>query len=454
MKQSYFTINKKRSIREAFVNINKNKSGIIFITNELDQVIGCATDGDIRDKLIKDVKINESISLCCNNNFVYVNENTDRESIIKKFDSEIKIIPVLDDNFKLIRVITPKDFPIDNESQVITRSKSPVRISFGGGGSDLTHYFNKNKGAVINATISLYSHASLQKRNDKKVIIFSTDLNSSLEANDLNDAISKKGPFGLILSLLKLINPDFGFELHLRSDYPMNSGLGGSAVILSAIIGCFNEFRIDKWNKFEIAEMAYQSERLMYNISGGWQDQYATVFGGINLIEFNRKNNIINSLRIGHETLLELKENLILFDTCLSHDSSGIHNDQKKELQSKKTINDLVKQNVDLTYSIRDSLIRGDLTKFGKQLHQGWMNKKQYSKKISNKKLDKIYNTAIENGALGGKLLGAGGGGFFLFYCDPMNRWEVVKSLNKIKARVVEFNFENEGLVSWKIRKK
>lgn len=454
MKQSYFTINKNRTIREAFVNINKNKSGIIFITNEQDQVIGCATDGDIRDKLLKGIKIDESISLCCNNNFVYVNENTERESIIKKFDSAVRTIPILDDNFKLIRVITPEDFPIDSESQVITRSKSPVRISFGGGGSDLTHYFNKNNGAVINATISLYSHASLQKRNDKKVIIFSSDLDSSIEANDLNDAIAKKGPFGLILSTLKLINPDFGFELHLRSDYPMNSGLGGSAVILSAVIGCFNEFRIDKWNKYEIAEMAYQSERLMYNISGGWQDQYATVFGGINLIEFKRNNNIINSLRIGYETLLELKENLILCDTCLSHDSSGIHDDQKKELESKEIINDLVKQNVDLTYSIRDSLIRGDLTKFGKQLDQGWRNKKQFSKKISNKKLDKIYNTAIENGALGGKLLGAGGGGFFIFYCDPMKRWEVVRSLNKIKAKVVEFNFENEGLVSWKIRKK
>jgi D-glycero-alpha-D-manno-heptose-7-phosphate kinase len=234
----------------------------------------------------------------------------------------------------------------------------------------------------------------------------------------------------------------------------MNSGLGGSAVILSAIIGCFNEFRIDKWNKYEIAEMAYQSERLMYNISGGWQDQYATVFGGINLIEFKKDKNIINSLRIDDEIILELKENLILCDTRISHNSSGIHDDQKKELENKDGITDLVRQNVDLTYSIRDSLVKGDLSKFGEQLNQGWRNKKQFSKKISNQKLDEIYNIAIDNGALGGKLLGAGGGGFFLFYCDPMKRWNVVKSLIKIKAKVVEFNFETKGLISWKIRKK
>jgi len=454
MKQSYFTINKTSTIRDAFVCINNNKLGIVFITNNQNQVIGCATDGDIRAKLLEGINLDDSINLCYNDDFIYVNENTERELIIKKFDSSIKAIPLLNDNLELIRLLTPQDFPINKENQVITRAKSPVRISFGGGGSDLTHYFYKNNGAVINATISLYSHATLQKRIDDKIIIFSSDLDSSFKANNLKDAIGKKSSFGLILSILELINPDFGFELHLRSDYPMNSGLGGSAVILSAVIGCFNEFRIDKWSKYEIAEMAYQSERVMYNISGGWQDQYATVFGGINLIEFKKESNIINSLRIDDETLLELKENLILCDTCSSHNSSGIHDDQKKELKNKKEINDLVKLNVYLTYAIRDSLIKGNLPKLGKQLDQGWKNKKKYSKKISNEKLDKIYSTAITNGALGGKLLGAGGGGFFLFYCDPTKRLDVVKKLIDLKTKIVEFNFETEGLISWKVRKK
>ena len=454
MKQTYFTINKTSTIRKAFVYINNNQLGIIFVTNKQNQVIGCATDGDIRSKLLEGIKLDDSINLCCNKDFVYVDEYTERELIIKKFDSSIKTIPLLNDNFELIKVLTPKDFPIDEENQVIARAKSPVRVSFGGGGSDLTHYFNENNGAVINATISLYSHATLQKRKDNKILIFSSDLDSSLEADNLKDAITRNGPFGLILSILELISPDFGFELYLRSDYRMNSGLGGSAVILSAIIGCFNEFRIDKWSKYEIAEMAYQSERVMYNISGGWQDQYATVFGGINLIEFKKENNLINSLRIDNEILLELKENLILCDSCSTHNSSGIHDDQKKELKNNKEINDLVRLNVDLTYAIRDSLIKGDLPKLGKQLDQGWKNKKKYSKKISNKRLDNIYDTAIYNGALGGKLLGAGGGGFFLFYCDPIKRLNVIKSLVDIKTQIIEFDFETEGLTSWKVRKK
>jgi len=454
MKKTYFTLNNNSTIRQCLSYIEKNKLGIIFLTNSKNEVVGCATDGDIRTKLLNGVRLDDCIKLCYNKNFVHVDANTDREQIIKKFDSSIKIIPVLDENFHLIELLTPNDFPLKKENYVISRAKSPVRISFGGGGSDLTHYFINNKAAVINATISLYSHATLQKRNDKKIIIFSTDLASSFEADNFKKAVSdKKNKFGLILSIINLIKPDFGFELYLRSDYPMNSGLGGSAAVISSIIGCFNEFRIDKWNKYEIAEMAYQSERIIYKISGGWQDQYATVFGGINLIEFNKGKNIINSLRIEEDILLELRENLILCDTCLSHNSSGIHDDQKKELENNKIINELVRLNVDLTYSLRDSLIKGDLSDFGIQLDKGWKNKKRYSKKISNERLDKIYNTAIQNGALGGKLLGAGGGGFFLFYCNPLRRWEVVKSLIKLKTKIVEFNFENEGLKSWKIRK-
>ena len=136
MKQSYFTISKTSTIRDAFICINKNKLGIVFITNHQNQVIGCATDGDIRAKLLEGIKLDDSINLCCNDDFVYVNENTERELIIKKFDSSIKAIPLLNENLELIKLFTPQDFPINKENQIIARAKSPVRISFGGGGSD------------------------------------------------------------------------------------------------------------------------------------------------------------------------------------------------------------------------------------------------------------------------------------------------------------------------------
>jgi D-glycero-alpha-D-manno-heptose-7-phosphate kinase len=222
---------------------------------------------------------------------------------------------------------------------------------------------------------------------------------------------------------------------------------------MSAIIGCFNEFRIDKWSKYEIAEMAYQAERLSFKISGGWQDQYATVFGGLNFMEFKKNKNIIHSLKIDNETLLELKENLILCDTCSTHVSNDIHKDQKKQLIDQKSINKLVSSNVDLTYEIRDSLLRGDLSSIGKYLDKAWKHKRKYSSKISNERLDNIYNTALKYGALGGKLLGAGGGGFFIFYCEPTKSRTLKRKLELLNTKIVNFEFEQNGLVSWKVRK-
>ena len=440
------------SIKNAFQKIELNSLGIIFVTNKKNEVIGCVTDGDIRTKLLEGLNLNDKINLCVNKNFVYCNESTTREDIIKLFDSNIKVIPLLSDKGELLRVFKPNDFPLNNEKNIIARSKSPVRISFGGGGSDLTHYFTKSFGAVINATVSLYSYATLIKNNNNKITIYSADLDSVLKADNLQLALNKKNNMGLIMSIIELINPKFGFELYVRSDFPIGSGLGGSAVVMSAIIGCFNEFRIDKWSKYEIAEMAYQAERLNFKISGGWQDQYATVFGGINFMEFTKKKNIIHPLRIEEECLLELKENLILCDTCSTHVSSDIHDDQKKQLSDKSKINELVSSNVDLTYEIRDSLLKGDLSSIGEFLDIAWNHKKKYSNKISNKRLDNIYNTALKNGALGGKLLGAGGGGFFIFYCDPRNRAAVMKQLELLHTKIVNFEFESQGLVSWSVR--
>ena len=447
-------ISEDKSVKDAFNKISKNALGIIFITNKSNIVIGCSTDGDIRSKLLEGLNLEDKIGLFVNKNFVLCYESTPREEIIKQFDSSIKVIPLLNNKNQLLDIYTKNDFPLSDEKNIIARAKSPVRISFGGGGSDLTHYFTKSSGgAVINSTISLYSHATLIKNPNHKITIISEDLNEILKAKDLNSALKQKNKMGLIMSIIKLINPKFGFELYISSDFPVGSGLGGSAVVMSAIIGCFNELRIDKWTRYEMAEMAYQAERLSFKISGGWRDQYATVFGGINFMEFRRNKNIIHPLKIDNEILLELKENLILCDTCSTHVSNDIHKDQKKQLIDQKSINKLVGKNVDLTYEIRDSLLRGDLSSIGRFLDKAWQHKRKYSSKISNKRLDNIYNTAIKNGALGGKLLGAGGGGFFIFYCEPTKSGNLKRELELLNTKIVNFEFEQNGLKSWKVRK-
>ena len=409
-----FQILGKASLREALERIESNHHGVVFIVNEAGVVFGVSTDGDIRRKLLKDGSLEDPISSCANINFVWADSSTPREALLKQLDHRIRAIPILNTDKQLINLVSRSHLPILNEERTYARARSPVRVSFGGGGSDLTHYFATESGAVINATISLYSHATLRVRDDERVEIHSRDLNEWLIAENLQDALTRESNFGLIQAILKVVQPEFGFELYLHSDFPMSSGLGGSAVVSAAILGCFNQFRQDRWDLHELAELAYQAERLYFGVAGGWQDQYATVFGGINFMEFRMEQNIVHPLRIPSDILLELEESLVLCDTGNVHDSGNIHQDQQQHMQQ-EDVQKKVQSNVDLTYLIRNHLLRGRLFQFGQSLNEAWQLKRQFSNKISNPFLDQIYDGAMQHGAIGGKLLGAGGGGFFLF---------------------------------------
>ena len=283
-----YLINQNASIKEALKKIEQNHFGFIFSCDEQGKVLGLATDGDIRRSLIKGLSLDESISKCTNANFISADQSTPREKLIKRLDGHIKFIPIFDGIGKLTSIISKDYLPLDDEKSIYVRSRAPVRISFGGGGSDLTYYFENNKGAVINTAVSIYSHGLMRVRDDSKIIINSLDLNATLTADNLKDALSQKGPFGLIQSLMHVVQPKYGFELHLNSDFPVGSGLGGSATLSAVVLGCFNMLRRDQWNQHELAEIAFQAERLHLGIAGGWQDQYAAVFGGFNFIEFNK----------------------------------------------------------------------------------------------------------------------------------------------------------------------
>ena len=334
--KSHLTIAESDTIEQAFQRLNANMLGILFARDADGRVIGAVTDGDIRRRLLTGISIQGEVASCINRNFVWARAGAPREQILKLLDQRVHVVPILDADGRLVDVFSRDLFNLGEESEVFARARSPVRISFSGGGTDLTHYFVDNDGgSVINATIAMYAHATLRRRNDNRIRIYSHDFRCTVEAENLA-GLGSEGELALIKSVVRLIQPAYGFDLDVSADFPVGSGLGGSAVVSSAIIGCFNEFRSDRWDRHEIAEMAFQAERLMLNIPGGWQDQYATVFGGFNHMEFSSEQNTIVPLRLEPNIIAELEESLVLCYTGSNHDSGSIHRDQKQQHETQR----------------------------------------------------------------------------------------------------------------------
>lgn len=452
MEMDKYLINKAQSIESALTKIENNNLGIIFI-EDAGKVIGSVTDGDIRRVLLVKKDLNVAIHKCVNETFVFLyEENATKENILKLLDTRIRVIPILNQAHQLISITSQKNINWNEQEKIISKAKSPVRISFAGGGTDLTNYFSTEGGLVFNATINKFSHAVLEKRKDKAIKVFSNDLNESFYYECIDD-IAFDGTLDLIKAVLKLLRPDFGFELYTYSDVPPGSGLGGSAVLLAAIIGTFNNFRENKFNDYEIAELAFHAERVELGLSGGWQDQYATVFGGFNFMEFADNENIINPLRISNDIINELEDSLVLCYSGVTHKSGDIH-DEQKENMNKDAQKDYAKASKDIANKMKSRLLKCELDGFGDLLHKAWMLKKEFSSKITTPYLDDIYNYSLENGALGGKLLGAGGGGYFLFYVPTFQKLNLMKALKERGLEMGTFTFDKVGLRTWITKEK
>ena len=447
-----YIIKSKSSVKDALTSIEKNNMGIVFV-EENKKIIGAITDGDIRRALLKNINIDDLINTLINKDFVFLFEkDATKENILKLLDNRIRVIPILNNEYNFVTIVSKDNISWNEEEVLISKSRSPLRISFAGGGTDLTSYFYSEEGVVLNATINKFVHAILEKNDTCEINITSYDLNSTIKAKSIDD-LKFDGKLDLIISLIQIIKPNFGFNLYTYSDVPMGSGLGGSAVLLSAIIGSFNNFRENKYTNYEIAELAFHAERIVMGLSGGWQDQYATVFGGLNYIEFRNNENIVNQLRISDDIKTELEDSLLLCYTGLSHNSGKIHDKQKMDMLNDKQ-KEYAKISKSIAYDMKSRLLKGDLDNFGDLLDKAWQTKKEFSNEISSPYLDEIYDYALKNGALGGKLLGAGGGGYFIFYVPTFKKISLSQALNIKKLTTEYFTFDDVGLRHWITKKK
>ncbi len=315
-------------------------------------------------------------------------------------------------------------------------SRTPFRVSFFGGGSDLPAYYQKEKGAVLNTTIDKYMYISIHPFFNRKQIRLKY---SKTELVD--DVQHIEHP--LIRESLKFLEIKGGIEITSNADVPAGTGLGSSSSFTVGLINSIHAFKGKFVSKEDLAQMACDIELVKMKDPIGKQDQYAAAHGGMNLIEFNKDEKVgVSPLNLKASLIKELEENLLMFYTKTTRKTTEILNDQTKQLKSDK-IMETQKKMVDLAYEGRDLLYNNDLTSFGQLLDKNWSLKKNLSKMISNNSIDKYYEKAIENGALGGKLLGAGSGGFLLFYCEPDKRDKVRSSLKDLFE--LEFKFDWQG---------
>jgi D-glycero-alpha-D-manno-heptose-7-phosphate kinase len=338
---------------------------------------------------------------------------------------------------------------------MIYRSKAPLRIGLAGGGTDVSPYSDLYGGAILNATISLYAHASIEPLAEPKIILEANDRGES-EQWDLRKELPINKHLDLLKGVYNCIVRDYGelktgFRLSTFVDAPAGSGLGTSSTLVVAIIGAFAEMLRLPLGEYDIAHYAYAIERDYLKLAGGRQDQYAATFGGVNYMEFYADDKVIvNPLRIKPQYLFELEHNLILYYTSVSRESARIIEQQSSNVVAKNESSiEAMHQLKQQSLMMKEALLKGKINDIGTILDYGHQQKIKMASGISNAFIADIYQTAKDAGATGGKISGAGGGGFMIFYCPNTFRYAVAKSLQRFGGVHRNFSFTEHGLMTW-----
>lgn len=340
---------------------------------------------------------------------------------------------------------------------MIYRSKAPLRIGLAGGGTDVSPYCDMYGGAIMNATVSLYAYANIEPIEENAIILHAVDRKeeqrfewaSQLPVDGKLDLL--KGVYNRVQKMYGV--PLSGFRLSTSVDAPAGSGLGTSSTLVVAVIGAFAEMLRLPLGEYDVAHLAYDIERKDLQMAGGRQDQYAATFGGVNYMEFYEGDKVIvNPLRIKQQYLFELENNLLLYYTSTSRESAKIIEKQSQNVVNKKekpieAMHQLKQQ----AQMMKEALLKGRVHEIGEILDFGFRQKKEMAEGISNSLMDEIYSTAKKAGASGGKISGAGGGGFMIFYCPGNSKFAVMEALSAFGGHCKNYQFVDHGLMTWTI---
>jgi D-glycero-alpha-D-manno-heptose-7-phosphate kinase len=338
---------------------------------------------------------------------------------------------------------------------MLIRAKAPLRLSFAGGGTDVPPFPEREGGCALSATINRYACGTFRPRTDGQICIDSLDYGLSVRYR-LDQELTYDGKLDLVKAAINGLGMNglgmSGFDLYLQSDVPPGSGLGASSAMMVSLVGLLKEAKGLPLTDYEIADLAYVLEREKLGIQGGLQDQYAATFGGFAFMTFGDKQVVVNSLKISRDIVNELEHNLLLCYTGSNRLSAKIIEDQTRRYESGYSENiEALRQLKVLATDLKDALLSRRLNDFGYLLHEAWVQKKRMSAKISNVHIDDLYEAARAEGALGGKIIGAGGGGYMLLYCGFPEKHRVARRMSELGCTIMDFAFESNGLQTWRL---
>ncbi len=346
---------------------------------------------------------------------------------------------------------------------MIVRARAPLRLGLAGGGTDVSPYRDLHGGYVLNATIDRYAYAIIKTSKKPEIRFVGNDVRKTeslpLEPKLPLASTSGDDKLNLHKAVYNAVVDEFGggkpiaLELSTYCDAPPGSGLGSSSTLVVTMLKAFMELLNLPIDDYQMAELAYRIERQDCGLEGGSQDQYAATFGGVNFMEFYAENRaIINPLRVKNWITCELEASLLLFHTGVSRQSAQIISDQIENMKTSETAAmDAMHAIKQEALMMKESLLKADFDGIVESLRQGWENKKKTSKRVASSHIDEVYNAAISAGARAGKVSGAGGGGFMMFYVKPEKRMDVIRALEPFEGEVRNCHFTQAGAQGWRL---
>lgn len=341
---------------------------------------------------------------------------------------------------------------------MLIRARAPLRLGLAGGGTDVSPYCDVHGGCILNATIDRYAYAVIKPLEEPSVRFISTDQQQE-KAEPLTGYLELDGKLDLHKAVYNEIVQTFNggkpiaIELSTFCDAPAGSGLGSSSTLVVVMIRAFAELLNLPLDDYTIAHLAFKIERVRCGLQGGRQDQYSATFGGFNFMEFYADDRaVINPLRIRNWIICELEASLVLFYTGVSRESAKIIADQSENV--KTGVADAVEAMHAIkreALTMKECLLKGDFGGIVESMRNGWESKKRSAKTVSNPHIEEIYDAAIQAGALAGKVSGAGGGGFMMFFVPPEKRMDVIRTLNRFEGQVSNCHFTKHGTQAWRV---